>query len=63
VVNKFIEISKLRNETSEEAINPLKSMLPDMVQLFSDNDPHYSSAEFSVSQRDGLHDTLPRVLM
>ena len=48
--SKFIEISKLRNETSEEVICHLKSIfarhgIPQ--QLFSDNGPQYSSTEFS----------------
>jgi len=43
---KFVEISKLRSETSEEVICPLKSMfarhgIPQ--QVFSDNGPQYSS--------------------
>ena len=48
--SKFIEISKLRNETSEEVICHLKSIfarhsIPQ--QVFSDNSPQYSSTEFS----------------
>jgi len=48
--SKFIEISKLRNETSEEVICHLKSIfarhgIP--LQVFSDNGPQHSSTVFS----------------
>ena len=48
--SKYIEISKLDNETSHEVILRLKSIfarhgIPH--QVFSDNGPQYSSAEFS----------------
>jgi len=48
--SKFIEISKLRNETSEEVICHLKSIFARhgiLQQVFSDNRPQYSSTEFS----------------
>ena len=48
--SKFIEISKLDNETSHEVVIRLKSIfarhgIP--LQVFSDNGPQYSSTEFS----------------
>ena len=48
--SKYIEISKLDNETSHEVVIRLKSIfarhgIP--LQVFSDNGPQYSSTEFS----------------
>ena len=48
--SKYIEISKLNNETSHEVILRLKSIfarhgIP--LEVFSDNGPQYSSMEFA----------------
>ena len=48
--SKFIEISKLRNETLEEVIFHLKSIFARHGiprQVFSDNGPQYMSTGFS----------------
>ena len=60
--SKYIEISKLDNETSHEVIIRLKSIfarhgIP--LQVFSDNGPQYSSTEFSefAKSYDFVHTT------
>ena len=48
--SKYIEISKLNNETSHEVILRLKSILARHsipLEVFSDNGPQYSSMEFA----------------
>ena len=49
--SKYIEISKLENETSHEVVLRLKSVFA-RHGMFSDNGPQYSSMEFSDFAKD-----------